>query len=58
MLNRRFSAKLVNLNKKVYCTTMDKALKIRVNEGAGYFLQLFVTKQGFLVCKKYKKMQF
>ena len=86
---RHFRPKLVNWNETVYCTPIDRALKMWFNEGSGSFLrstipelwrflwnqlgrfldkvnthiyknfqQFFVTNQGFLISKKYKKYCF
>ena len=41
---RHFRSKLVNWNESVYCTPIDRALKMRFNEGWGSFLQPGVMK--------------
>ena len=38
-LNWHFRLKLVNWNESVYCTPIDRALKMWFNEGSGSFLQ-------------------
>ena len=37
-LNRHFRPKLVNWNESVYCTQIDRALKMWFNKGSGSFL--------------------
>ena len=41
-LNRYFRSKLVHWNESVYCIPIDRALKVRFNEGSGSFLRLTI----------------
>ena len=38
-IGRHFRLKLVHWNKSVYCTPIDRTLKMRFNEGSGSFLR-------------------
>ena len=44
-LTRHFRPKLIHWNKSVYCTPIDRALKMRFNEGSGN--QPFLSYEGF-----------
>ena len=48
-ISRHFRPKLVHWNESVYCTPIDRALKMRFNRGSGSFYdQPFLSYEGFV----------